>query len=256
MKRTFVVSALLTIVVSMPASADRPAMQREYTISSSNGKYEFTMYPSNDLGGSQTAPRGEAFEVSDDGTREQLWQVVDWYAFETFLANDGRGLVRMGPWASSPPHEELALAFYRDGAELRRYVVGDLIDDEDTLEHSVSHYRWLARDARYPRILADGRFELRTIEDRVVAFDVTTGAMLAAKPATAAASQSIQVIREDVDDPFFAMNLFRENGIDMDEARIASVIRSGHGTVVLVNDECAGLTGCTDDTHGPPDEAE
>jgi hypothetical protein len=173
-------SILLLTAAWTVTAADRPAPQREYTIRSLNGKYEFTMNPGGSAG--DTQPFGTAFNVTLDdeagslqSEQAALWRVEGWYSPQTFISNDGHSLVRMGPWASKPLSEELAIAFYSDGREVRRYVVADLIEDESTVRRSVSHYTWLAADADFPRIVDDGQFQLRTIEGQLVTFDLLTG---------------------------------------------------------------------------------
>jgi len=41
-----------------------------------------------------------------------LW-TIDWYAFGALPSEDGKHLVRLGPWAGST--SQLAIAFYRNG---------------------------------------------------------------------------------------------------------------------------------------------
>ena len=183
MKQVLRCLILLLMAAWSLSFADRPAPQREYTIGSPNGNFEFTMKPGSSQGALE--PYGEAFSITPDGDqesakggRELLWQVTGWYSPQTFISNDGRSLVRMGPWASRPVTEELAVAFYRDGCEVRRYVVADLIVDHESVKRSVSHYSWLASNGDLPRLTEDGRFQLRTIEDRLVTFDLSTGEIL------------------------------------------------------------------------------
>ena len=181
MKQILLCSFLLLSLATV-AVADRPAPDRQYTIRSANGQYEFTMYPAGSQDDSGSAPYGEAHsiatsdpELAADADRTPLWKVSGWYAAKTFLSNDGRNLVRMGPWASKPLDEELAVAFYCDGREIRRYVVADLVQDESAVQRSVSHYNWQASDSDLPRLTEDGRFQLRTIDGRLVTFDITNG---------------------------------------------------------------------------------
>jgi hypothetical protein len=139
------------------------------------------MFPTTYDGTSTTPPYGEAVQATQDADAETdaapLWRIDGWYSFETFIADDGRGLVRIGPWASKPLADELAIAFYRDGQEVRRYTVADLIDDPESGQRSVSHYRWQKREGGYPRLTGDNRFALQTVEGRVIEFDIETGAL-------------------------------------------------------------------------------
>ena len=74
-----------------------------------------------------------------DNPDEPLW-TVDWYAHSVVPFADGRHLLRWGPWAESV--DDLAVAFYESGRELNHYHIRELIEDESTLERSVSHFTW------------------------------------------------------------------------------------------------------------------
>lgn len=207
MKRDLAVFLALALLSPTVVVADRPAPQREYTVSSTNGRYEFTMYPTGQPTPS-SAPHGDAFRVNPDGTREFLWKVEQWFSPQTFLADDGRSLVRMGPWAALPASAELAVAFYRDGREVRRYVVADLIDDTSSLVRSVSHYMWQSNLSGYPLLRSDGKFLVQTVEGRVLAFDVLTGELCGDQSGpTSPKKASRQSTREDADELYFASNL-------------------------------------------------
>jgi hypothetical protein len=104
--------------------------------------------------------------------------------------------------------------------------------DPNSVTRSVSHYQWQGRNDDSPCLSSDSRFEIRTIEDRIVRFDAATGAMLQPARHDDAESTAPQVIREDVDDVFFAMNLFRENGIGVEEGQIERVVRDPDRTLV------------------------
>jgi uncharacterized protein YecT (DUF1311 family) len=226
--------------------ADSPAPERQYTATSTNGTYAFTMHPTARDGASTTSPYGEAYRIASVGglvgfEKELLWRTDGWYSFKTFISNDGRNLVRIGPWASLPQTEELAVAFYRDGIEQRRYVVSDLIENADAVERSVSHYNWEKRDSTFPRLLANGRFQLRTVENRTITFDVATGEILSDPASPDEPAPMPQVTREDADDQYHAVLLFRENGINIHEDSIRRVVRQPDKTIAWVGSKFAGL---------------
>ena len=153
--------------------ADRPTPQREYPVLSPKGTYQFTMYPMPRSANSDFVPRGETREIYADSSQsgseraKLLWEVQGWYSFETYIADDGHSLVRVGPWASLPIEEELAVAFYRDGHEIRRYVVADIVVNEQALRHSVSHYAWQIREDALPRLSPGNRFQLKTVHGEI-----------------------------------------------------------------------------------------
>jgi hypothetical protein len=182
MEFRFSYSILPLLLFSPLAVADRPAPETRYTVSSPNGTYEFTMYPTGRQEDTPSTPYGEAYRVQTDAEqistgkdRSPLWIVTGWYSFQAFISNDGHNLVRMGPWASLPVTEQLAIVFYKDGLEIRRLFVADLIEDEESVKRSVSHYSWQARDPAFPRWLGNDHFQLCTIEGRIVTFDLSAG---------------------------------------------------------------------------------
>ena len=225
--------ASIVLICSAIAQADSPASPRQYSITSANGVYEFTMY---------TEPSGHAYRIDASDDRERLWTVSGWYSFTTFLSDDGRHLVRMGPWASLPPEEELAVAFYRDGTEYRRHTVADLVDDIDLVERSVSHYIWQGRDKDFPRLAENNRFQILTVENRIVTFDLDSGEILSKSEVHESNShQVVQITREQADDTYFAQQLFARNGIEIDIDLIGRVLRGPHETVVWTNGRFADL---------------
>ena len=106
------------------------------------------------------------------GDTTPLW-VIDWYAFAVFPASDGVHLVRLGPWASSL--DQLALAFYASGVEIKRYPIRELVADTSRLRRTVSHFFWLA-EQRFDD--AAGEFHLKAVDGRQFRFSIRTGEML------------------------------------------------------------------------------
>ena len=100
-----------------------------------------------------------------------LW-TVDWYAFEVKLSADGEYLVREGEWAGGI--YAMAVSFYKKGNLIAEYIVDDLIDDDDSISHSVSHISW----RRFTEFDKDeDQYVIRTVEDKQFTFDVKTGKM-------------------------------------------------------------------------------
>jgi hypothetical protein len=100
---------------------------------------------------------------------------VDWYSRQTYPTSDGRHLVRVGPWPGLRNYEELAVAFYVEGREIRRYRVRDVVQSPELLPESVSHYQWL-EVARLDDL--HGQFTVDTMAGERVTFDFRTGDIL------------------------------------------------------------------------------
>lgn len=131
---------------------------------------------------------GVAYRLEEDGTFTELWRTEKWYSFEVFLSENGRYLVRMGPWNSghTPKKTHLAVAFYKEGTLLKTYSTAELVKSKRAVLTTVSHYMWLARanhdiDDTPPdpeatlRLDYQNIFHLKTIDGIVYAFDATTG---------------------------------------------------------------------------------
>ena len=174
------ISALVLLASSSFASADSPALPTPRVSVSQFGDTYFTMLPNEDAYGSG---HGTAYRLGRDGSVSELWHVDGWYAFSVFISNDGKYLVRMGNWAvgSEPSEEDLAVAFYENGSELRRYSTADLIEKKESVSRSNSHYIWQTSEHEFPRLEYTNLFYLKTIEGRVLEFDVSTGELLDAK---------------------------------------------------------------------------
>lgn len=173
-----IVSLLTFLMVGASVWADRPAPERQYIEVAPGSQYFFIMLPAGAAGNVVLPPRGHAYKLERGGSFVSLWQVEGWFAQSTLLTRDGHHLVRMGPWASAPPEDELAVAFYKDGEEHARYSVADLLEDTDKIERSVSHYRWESYSDEFPRLTVDNRFQLLTIENTLITFDVATGELI------------------------------------------------------------------------------
>lgn len=173
---------LLAVVLIAPAHADRPARPMRYVTVAPDGLSLFIMIPDVQQDGTTVQAHGMAFELAESGDLEPLWRVEGWFA-SVHLAPGGEYLVREGPWASKPPSEELAVAFYERGREIRRYSVSELLVDPENVVRSVSHYRWQDSRAGSPRLAGNDRFQLTTVEGDMLTFNVRTGEIVGRQPA-------------------------------------------------------------------------
>ena len=144
------------------ACADRPVRPTPYVEVAPDRQHLFIMVPESHQGTTTIPARGTAYQLQPDGSLLELWNMEGWYG-TGHLARGGRHLVREGPWASEPPEQELAVAFYTDGKEIARYTVSDLLDDVENVKRSVSHYLWEGPHQGYPRLTTNSRYQLNTI---------------------------------------------------------------------------------------------
>lgn len=188
MRNRGLVVLIVAVVLLLPSTkvfADSPAPIRDFSRETPNGEFLFVMLAQdiddayNQRGSveedellRQTYPQSGMYR--NDGSTTPLW-TVDWNAFGVTLSDDGRHLVRWGPWPFQGNYFEIAVEFYRDGKLLRSYKVDDLVAMPMALPHSVSHYRWL-EDAGDD--LNNNTIWVQTYEGRRYVFDLTTGKVI------------------------------------------------------------------------------
>jgi len=109
----------------------------------------------------------------NDGSTTPIW-TVNWYGF-VYLFSDGEHLIRRGPWNRSwePGRDSyldgLAVAFYKNGYEVTKYSVGDLVKDTDAIRFSVSHYQW-KEEERFD--IETGLLFIKTLDHQEYTFDI------------------------------------------------------------------------------------
>ncbi len=139
--RSLVGLFLLCLCTANPSTtrADQVALPTPYVSVAAGGHFYFKMVPDKERGGI-----GTAFKVTPGARDEKLWSVSGWYAFNTFLSEDGRYLVRMGEWppGREPSDEHLAVAFYDHGTLLAQYSTKALIKNPAAVPRSVEHYQY------------------------------------------------------------------------------------------------------------------
>ena len=189
------------LAFALHAKADSVADPVPRVTTSESGTFFFKMVPpkghvEDDKYVINRKPFGVAYRVNEEGEMIELWRTECWHAFEIYLANDGRHLVRMGPWSEGreASTEDLAIAFYEDGKLLKEYSTSDLLKDKRAVKTTVSHYRWRApvEISNLPSVEAvdpigpirlnyDGVIQLRTSEGTIIRFDSNTGKILERK---------------------------------------------------------------------------
>jgi len=176
------IATLLLFIFSSYSLADSEAMPWAKITASSYGNHYFKMIPSkvryeDNKQIIESEAYGVAFQLDMDGTEKEIWRVKEWYSFENYLSDDGQYLVRMGNWHSGcgTSEDDLAIAFYKNGIEIKRYSTADLINNNKSIACTVSHYFWLSKDDSYPKIQYRDNFHLKTIENEILIFDITNG---------------------------------------------------------------------------------
>ncbi len=164
-----IILVLGTSWVFSASKFDKEVLPYTYVISSENGKFIFKMYAEG---------KGIAYEVTENSYNNEIWKVEGWYAFKTFITNDGQYLIRIGNWprGNKPSEDDLAIAFYQKDKLIKSYSTRELIKDDSLVPISVSHYEFM-KEQPY----LDGfHIILMTVDGIAYKFDVTTGLILSA----------------------------------------------------------------------------
>ena len=185
---------VLTVVTSFPAQAraDEELLPRDYKQISQNGKYVFVMLAPEKRGlfgllkfYEENKELRRQYAVSglyhNKGSSAPLW-TVGWYADKVYVSDDGKHLIRIGPWPrvwedkdleqGGPALQQPAVGFYSEGKLLKGYAIGDLIVNPKQLPQIVSHFQWI------DRIFFDdaaGKLTITTHDQQELFFDVHTG---------------------------------------------------------------------------------
>lgn len=196
----------LATCFALKVSADSPATLCSYSEPTGDKQHVFVMLATktdNECLSQGEARRSEVVLLREKYDRSGLYRIndpknplwtVEWYSFKVFLSPDGKYLVRQGPWASTENNE--AASFFADGVLLKSYQVKDIVNSVKDLPHSVSHFHW-ARDWKMNS--ANNTFEIETLENQRIVFDLTNGQILSGSPTGNTSKQ---------EQSFFSENLF------------------------------------------------
>lgn len=189
--RVFLFLCLLASSAS-PVLADSPAELRPYVTTAGYGSYVFKMLPATwrREGERYVKDReafGVAYELDEKGDLIELWRTEGWYAFQVFLSDDCRYLVRMGVWPTiKEEYTDVAVAFYDRGKLVKSYEVRDLLKRPHLIEYSTSHYDWKPQKQTVPNGIEKDHlfhadypqgdcFHLVMIDKTAYRFDLATG---------------------------------------------------------------------------------
>jgi len=176
--KSFVLGLAFAITTSHAGMRFAPA---SHAVTSADGEFVFTMNPG-PKGKEHHKGFGICYKMKADGGFEELWRSAGWYSRDIQLHTNGKSLVRIGSWASGDQdtengEESLAVAFYREGKELRRYKISDLIKDKEKLVYSEGGLQWISYENSYNPGFVSGEeiFTLQTLDGVQHRFDIKSG---------------------------------------------------------------------------------
>lgn len=184
--KIFIKIVPILLLVVLTAFGDTTLPPCSYKAVSMNEKYFFVMLAPKekkefDCNGYSDEKKADAkklreqFSVSGLYTKDSLkplW-AVDWYSHQLYIANDGKHIVRIGPWASNASDE--AFSFIENGEIKKTYKVEDLITSIESLPHSTSHFEW---KKEFEINDENQTFSTTTLENRKFVFDLKTGELI------------------------------------------------------------------------------
>ena len=139
-------------------------------------------YDQNDYTSASSA-FGIAYDLNSKGEQVELWRTQNWYSFRTYLSRNCESLVRMGRvawynYGASSLTGDVAVAFYKKGKLLKKYVVADLINDhQHGINIGYSTYIW-DKHHYFGRFSSDAPFYIETTENNVFTFNINTGEVI------------------------------------------------------------------------------
>lgn len=153
-------------VFSSSARADSPIVSYDDSdrIQSRNKKFLAT----------PTKNHKETIVYEQVPSKREIWRMPSWSEAGN-LSDDGDYLVvcyfgsNLLPLDYKP--DMTMLTFYKRGTLIRKVPLSELIRDFRSLRRTISHYDW----GLFTGFSALHRFDVETIEGRVVSYDVTTG---------------------------------------------------------------------------------
>jgi hypothetical protein len=183
---------IILLLCVIAARADQEGGPVSYTMTTPDGQYIFAMDATGDATGREhlSVPQfiyAQSGMYKNDGSTTPLW-TVGWVGYA--MPVDEHTVIRQGRWPRSEDPDSEALSFFRDGALVKTYSVGDLIYFRQFLPHTVSHYEWAKKRAvpvklgivstldlaaGFPEVVDAQTVSIETLEGAVYKFDTATG---------------------------------------------------------------------------------
>ena len=91
----------------------------------------------------------------------------------SYLTADANYVVQMGSWAGHV--NQLAVRFCKRQKIIAQYAIKDLVDDENRLPHSISHFNWRDK-VRFDN--KNATLYIKTLDNNEYTFDVRTGKII------------------------------------------------------------------------------
>lgn len=161
---------LLSLIFLFPLSAIADEPRHNFVFKSSNDKYELRH-----VKGPSARQKWALIDKSTGRVRYQL--TAELSSMTVLVSDNGNALVAVDDYSEGEPSKDLAvLLFFREGKQIKTYMLGELLNDASNISSSVSHFTWF-----FPRELLsinDSKITLTTYELAQYSFDIETGKVI------------------------------------------------------------------------------
>lgn len=167
---------LIIFLFLFPLAANADEGRYRTLFTSSNGKYEFRI----------STPKWEERDIREWSLIEKATGTVLYKISEgrwslplmtVLVSDDGRNITAIDDYSASEPKKDLdVLIFYREGKLVKKYTLGEILDDIDNITHSASHFRW--EFSEKPLAVVNSKLKFKTYELISYTFDINSGEIL------------------------------------------------------------------------------
>lgn len=167
--------------LSLVKALDREVPNRPYVVSDPLGHCYAKAIPTQKYG-----YEGSTHVYAVRAGADSLLHSFSWYSPRAFLSCDpllrNFYLTRMGAWprGEAASEEDLAFAFYHNGALLQRYSTLAIAERADNVRRSISHYEVIDSVQAHQRNQKYGSvFRVYTVDRRALTFNPRSGVLVA-----------------------------------------------------------------------------
>ena len=169
------------LLVAAVAYADKEWANEPILVASADGQCYAKSVPDGEHGDKGIT---RVFKV-ERGADKQL-HTYPWYAQQLYVdctwneGAPGASIVRIGPWprGCKANKETLALAFYLNGQLVKHYSTLEIAGKPENVRTSTHHYWVIGQILGYRWGSGHQRFVVRTVDDRTLIFDSSSGAVV------------------------------------------------------------------------------
>ncbi|MFA6321719.1 MAG: hypothetical protein WCY36_07685 [Candidatus Omnitrophota bacterium] len=189
---TQLIKVLTAVMVSVFLTAGPDMVFADDALSyeqlSPNGKYVFVMLTKGPAKLGRVDTLKSKYECSGlykaNNSLKPLWR-VNWYSPTVHVSSDGAHLVRVGrakveAMNGKPDMAQLALAFYKNGKLLKRYLIGNVISAPSKLVKWGTGFRWQKRIAFDDE---SGKLSVTLVTGQTKVFNIKSGLIIPDKSA-------------------------------------------------------------------------